>query len=233
VRVGLVLFLAACGAHMGVASSDGNGTSDGGGSGPRALGPPQQGDATYYNADGSGNCSFDPSPNDLNVAAMNAPEYANSAVCGECVAITGPKGSVTVRIVDQCPGCPSGDLDLSMQAFEKIADLAAGRVMITWNVVTCEVSGPVAYRFKEGSSQYWTAIQVRNHRVPVAKLEWQNGGSFVDVARQSYNYFVEANGVGTGPVVVRLTSSDGQMLTDTLAAGWSAGSVVAGAGQFQ
>ena len=38
--------------------------------------------ATYYNATGAGACMFDPSPNDLMVAAMNAEEYTNAAYCG-------------------------------------------------------------------------------------------------------------------------------------------------------
>ena len=37
------------------------------------------------------------------VAAMNADQYANSAVCGSFVEVTGALGTVTVRIVDQCP----------------------------------------------------------------------------------------------------------------------------------
>ena len=77
------------------------------------FGDVHDGVATYYDATGAGACSFDPTPGDLDVAAMNAPEFAGSAVCGECVAVTGPRGSVTVRIVDLCPECLAGHLDLS------------------------------------------------------------------------------------------------------------------------
>ncbi len=89
------------------------------------------GRATYYDADGSGNCSFDASPDDLDVAAMDAPEWDNSGVCGACVAIEGPRAASTVRIVDQCPECEKGHLDLSQEAFAKIADVSAGNVPIT------------------------------------------------------------------------------------------------------
>ena len=47
--------------------------------------PLHQGIATYYDATGEGACSFDPSPDDLMVAAMNAEEYDNAAVCGAYV----------------------------------------------------------------------------------------------------------------------------------------------------
>lgn len=223
-------------------SSDATSTTSGDGGAPShagdsstapPLGQDQTGDGTYYDATGAGACSFDPTPNDLDVAAMNAPQFAGSAVCGECVAITGPKGSVTVRVVDLCPECKSGDLDLSQSAFAKIADVSAGRVKITWHVVACAVTGSVAYRFKEGSSQYWTAIQVRNHKLPVTKLEWQKSGAWQDVPRESYDYFVIAGGVGTtGSFQVRVTSIDGQVLTDTLPS-VQAGQTVDGAAQFK
>ncbi|MGH7330711.1 MAG: expansin EXLX1 family cellulose-binding protein, partial [Polyangiaceae bacterium] len=114
-------FAAACSSGVTIPSlaggpggSDAGGGGGGGGGGDDAGGAPsggtgnyvgksENGRATYYDADGSGNCSFDPSPNDLDVAAMDDPEWNNSAVCGECVAITGPNGNVTVRIVDRCP----------------------------------------------------------------------------------------------------------------------------------
>jgi expansin (peptidoglycan-binding protein) len=197
-----------------------------------ALSAWEQGVATYYAADGTGNCSFDASPGDLMVAAMDAPEYDNSAVCGECVTVKGPNATITVRIVDQCPECEMGHLDLSQEAFAMIADVSQGRVPITWQVVACDVTGPVAYRFKEGSSQYWTAIQVRNSRLPVASLEWMTGGAWSMIPRQSYDYFVIGSGVGTtGPFQVRVTAAGGAQLVDTLP-GVVAGTVVNGAAQF-
>ncbi|HEX7667168.1 MAG TPA: expansin EXLX1 family cellulose-binding protein [Polyangiaceae bacterium] len=231
--------LVACSSDSASSSTSDGGSSGGGGGGGGTgggtgsyVGKSESGVATYYDADGSGNCSFDPSPNDLDVAAMDAPEYANSDVCGECVAVTGPKGSVTVRIVDQCPECEAGHLDLSESAFEKIADKSAGRVPITWNVIECNVSGNLTYHYKDGTSQYWTAIQVRNSRLPIASLEVQSNGTFTKVDRQSYNYFVDAAGAGAGPVTVRVTSIDGQQITDTLPAP-SSDSSSPGSAQFE
>ncbi len=147
---------------------------------------------------------------------MNATQYATAAACGECVEVTGPTGKVTVRIVDKCPDCANKQLDLSKEAFAKIAAVSAGRVNVDWQVVACNVTGPVSYFYKDGSSQYWTAIQVRNSRLPITKLEVQRAGSYAEVARADYNYFVDDKGAGTGPVKVRITASDGQTLEDTL-----------------
>jgi expansin (peptidoglycan-binding protein) len=94
------------------------------------------GEATYYAADGTGACGFKATPSDLNVAAMNGSQY-KKALCGQCVLVTGPKGMVKVRIVDLCPGCAQGGLDLSKQAFAAISPLSAGRIKIKWHFVPC------------------------------------------------------------------------------------------------
>jgi expansin (peptidoglycan-binding protein) len=223
--------LCACSSGGSHNSDGGGGGSGGSGGGP--LGAPESGVATYYDATGAGACSFDATPNDLDVAAIDMPEWNGSAPCGECVTVSGPNGTITVRIVDLCPGCEKGHLDLSMQAFARIADVAAGRVPITWQVVPCAVQGNVQYRSKEGSSQWWTAIQVRNHRLPIAGLEVELGSVWKEVARSDYNYFVDAAGVGTtGGFSVRITASDGQQLVDALPPVQSA-LVVEGAAQFK
>ena len=174
------------------------------------------GDATYYDfADGSGNCGFDPTPNDLMVGAMNQTDYAGSNACGSCAHLVGPEGEITIRIVDRCPECKPGDIDLSPDAFAKIAAIEKGRVDISWRYVPCSVSGPIRYRFKEGSNQWWTALQIRNHRAAIASLEMDKGNGFQQVPRETYNYFVDASGMGPGPYTFRVTDVYGHQLVDT------------------
>ena len=178
--------------------------------------PARSGEATYYDfADGSGNCSFAATPEDLMVGAMNHTDYADSATCGTCAAITGPLGSVEVRIVDQCPECAPGDIDLSPEAFAEIANIVDGRVAISWRQIPCPVTGPTIYKFKDGSNQWWTAVQVRNHRHQVASLEYQSGGNWIDVERLDYNFFVAAAGMGAGPLSFRITDIHGHELVDS------------------
>jgi expansin (peptidoglycan-binding protein) len=174
-----------------------------------------EGEATYYAADGSGNCSFPADPGDPRVAAMNDADYAQSAACGACVAVDGPDGTITVRIVDRCPGCPRGDIDLSEGAFPQIAAKELGRVPISWRYVSCPVTGALSYHFKDGSSEYWTAVQVRGHRNPVARFEVRAGdGTWKEVARVDYNYFVDEGGMGPGPYAFRVTDSEGHVVED-------------------
>jgi len=170
---------------------------------------------TYYDATGAGNCSFDPSPSDLLVAALNAPDYAHAAWCGACLAVTGPLGDVVVRIVDQCPGCKHGDLDLSREAFTKIAPLSAGRVAISWHEVACPVTGPISYRLKDGSNADWVAFQLRNHRYAIDHLEARGAtGDYQSIPRADYNYFVADKGLGAGPFALRVTDVHGHVLDD-------------------
>ncbi len=206
----LILVVASCGACDGdELAGDALANGD-----CRAARAPATGEGTYYDADGTGNCSFAADPSRM-VAAINGPDYATAAWCGACVEVTGPSGTVVVRIVDKCPGCASGDLDLSREAFARIAPISAGRVNISWREVACEVSGPLAYQFKDGSSQYWTAIQVRNHRYPIAMLEAREAqGAYRSIPRLDYNYFVQDDGLGPGPYTLRVTDTRGQVVED-------------------
>ena len=175
-----------------------------------------EGEATFYDfADGSGNCGFPATPGDLMVGAMNQADYADSAVCGACAEVTGPDGTIKVRIVDRCPECPQGDIDLSPEAFELIAPLEQGRVDISWRYVACGVDGPMQYHFKEGSNPFWTAVQLRNHNYAIASVEARDaGGNYNAITRLDYNYFVADSGLGEGPYVLRVTDVFGQVIED-------------------
>ena len=184
---------------------------------PTAAAPVHTGEGTYYTfADGSGNCMFPATPNDLDIGAMNQTDYADSAACGMCAQVTGPDGSITIRIVDRCPECKPGDIDFSPSAFAKLAAPSRGRVPIQWTTVPCTVSGPIVYHFKDGSNAWWTAVQIRNHRFGIARFEYLDGkGQWVSVPRLNYNYFVAASGMGPGPYTVRVTDVNGATLEDS------------------
>ena len=77
------------------------------------------------------------------------------------------------------------------------------------------MSGAIVYHFKEGSNAWWTAIQVRNTRYAVTKLEAKVKGAWTAVARETYNYFVYASGLGAGPYDLRVTDVLGHVLTDS------------------
>ncbi|MCX4879088.1 expansin EXLX1 family cellulose-binding protein [Streptomyces sp. NBC_00847] len=175
-----------------------------------------QGVATAYEAaDGNGACLFGPSP-DLMIAAMNTTDYETSKACGAYVLVRAANGkSITVRITNECPlPCAPGQLDLSQQAFAKLADLKVGRIPITWSLVSPSTSGTISMRYKTGSSAYWCAIQAIGHRNPVTRLEVRTSGGWRQLPRTAYNYFLSADGSGCGGAI-RLTDIYGERLTIT------------------
>ena len=81
----------------------------------------------------------------------------------------------------------------------------------------CGVTAPILCHFKEGSNQWWTAVQIRNHRYPIGTLEYMKpDGTYKGVNRVDYNYFVEPSGMGPGPCTCRVMDVYGHYLVDSL-----------------
>jgi expansin len=171
---------------------------------------------TFYTTNKNGNCSYGDTEPVLH-AAMNRTDYEGSRACGAYIRVTGPKGSVTVKVVDQCPECAPGDVDLSPQAFDHIADRRDGRVRINWRLVSGPASmGNLQYHVKDGANPWWFAIQPRNHRNLVTTLEVQrSNGAWLTLPRYDYNYFVVESGLGSGPFTIRLTDVHGQQVVSS------------------
>ena len=173
-----------------------------------------QGVATVYKAGvGDGACSYGPS-SDMMIAAMNTTDYETSRACGAYIRVHAANGaSVTVRITNECPlPCAPGQLDLSEQAFVKLAPVSTGRLAITWSLLSPDAVGTISIRYKNGSSPYWCAVQAIGHRNPLARLEVRAGGGWRQLARTDYNYFLSPDGSGCGGAI-RLTDIYGERLT--------------------
>ncbi|MER5468172.1 expansin EXLX1 family cellulose-binding protein [Streptomyces sp. NPDC002935] len=173
-----------------------------------------RGVATTYDAGtGDGACSYGPS-DELMTAAMNHTDYETSKACGAYVLVRAADGAtVTVRITNECPvGCATGQLDLSAQAFARLANPSAGRIPITWKLLSPSASDTIAVRYKTGSSRWWCALQVIDHRNPVARLELRTSGGWRQLPRTDYNYFLAEDGGGCGGAI-RITDIYGERLT--------------------
>ncbi|MFI1048295.1 expansin EXLX1 family cellulose-binding protein [Streptomyces griseoruber] len=169
--------------------------------------------ATAYDVgNGNGACSYGPT-SDVMTAAMNTADYETSKACGAFVAVHAGGKSITVRITNECPApCQPGQLDLSQQAFAKLAPLSAGRIQITWNLLSPATGDTISIRYKTGSTQYWCGIQAIGHRNPLARLEVRTGGGWKRLERTGYNYFLSEQGTGCG-AAIRLTDIYGEQLT--------------------
>ncbi|MBU2708275.1 hypothetical protein KCM76_19950 [Zooshikella marina] len=165
-----------------------------------------KGQASYYHANGTGNCSFSPSPQNLNVVALNNRDYQRSNSCGAFIEVEGPKGKAIVRVVDRCPGCKPGGLDLSKQAFQQVADLRQGRVPVRWRFIPGNVTGNIQVKFTKGTGGRFLALTVLNHKYPVRSVALRNGqGQWFELQRKPYNIFVRRARFGQGPFTLRLT----------------------------
>lgn len=176
--------------------------------------------ATFYAADGGGNCSFAPSA-DLMVTAVAAPDWAGSAECGRCLEVWGPEARIVVRVVDQCPECPAGHLDLSAEAFDLIAQPIQGVVPVSFRSIPCPVAGNVMIHQKDGVNVWWFAVQIRNHRFAIATVELRENGSatWQAMARQDYNYFLLTSGPGLAfPVDLRITDAHQHAIVESVSA---------------
>jgi expansin (peptidoglycan-binding protein) len=189
-----------------------------------------EGRAFYYDTGGQIGACLLPWQHGERVAAINAVQWDQAAHCGEYLRVTGPLGSTVVRVVDRCPECGLNELDLSLSAFDEIGNRNDGQAPIRWERIAHPNPGALAFHVKEGSSQFWLALQVREHRYGITALSILVGGSYQPVQREDYNYFVRSTGAGPGPLQVRVTASTGEVLEQTLPL--YEGNVVQGQGQF-
>jgi expansin (peptidoglycan-binding protein) len=172
------------------------------------------GTATHYVLTGLPNCSSSPPANGLFVALPPA-EYDNAAACGGFMTVTGPDGSVPVQVIDQCPDCATGHIDLSEPAFAKLAPLSAGLINVRYQFLADPaLPGPITIQVKSGSSQYWLALLADNTGNPLASVQVEtSSGGWLSLARASYDYWIAQSGAGAGPFTVRLTDTQGNLVT--------------------
>ena len=192
------------------------------------------GEATYYDAFSQQNaCALPVSPEQYVVAVTEA-AFEGSAVCGRCLRIEGPLGSILARITDYCVGPGCRDFDLSPNAFAAIGNPIDGIIPVSWQSVSCDVDGPIAFYFDPGSNPYYAKIQVRNHRYGIAGLALAEFGQpFVELGRTSDNAFEFLSGVDpiAAPLSFRATDLHGAILESNDIA-FTPGGSVDGTGQF-
>ncbi|KAF4316021.1 hypothetical protein BBO99_00008142 [Phytophthora kernoviae] len=186
----------------------------------------------YFNGDGTsytlgqtsaGNCNFmyDSGVGDY-YAALNNDQWDSTLNCGRCAEVScddsrcsDTTSTVTVWIVDRCPECVEGDLDLSPTVFKQLTGSDPSRYSIKWKFVDCPVSGGIEYCTKSGSSSSWLAVQPANMAQGVASMKIANQ----DVTMVDSCFYFLLNGgsnVDLSSVSVELTSVTGETVTETV-----------------
>ncbi|KAK7424667.1 hypothetical protein QQZ08_008550 [Neonectria magnoliae] len=176
------------------------------------------GSSTFYGGNlNGGMCSFATYklPTGIYGTAFSGSAWSTAASCGACIEVTGPGGKkIKAMIVDQCPECDKGHLDLFQDAFKAVGG-TDGIVQTSYKRVTCDITSPIVLRNKEGTSQWWFSMQVMNHNEPVKSLDVSTDGgkTWQTTIRKEYNFFEKQSGFGTQQVDVRVTSSTGKSIT--------------------
>ncbi|KAF4035285.1 Lytic transglycosylase [Phytophthora infestans] len=197
---------------------------------------------TYGLTDPSGgNCNFMDYPQAAvsNFVAINKVQWDDSMSCGRCAQVTctdpqcsgRSQESAIVYVVDQCPGCNDGDLDLSPTVFEAITGMTPSKVEISWEFVTCPTSGNIKYCLKEGSNAFWAAIQPTHTIVGVDSVTID--GKPTSMVASSFYFLLD--GVSTvksdlSHLKITLTSVSGETIEDVLS--FTDGDCVEGTSQF-
>lgn len=174
------------------------------------------GEGTFYGGGyEGGHAMLDPVSRDYWIVAMNHSDYNSAQLAGAYLEVTGELGTINMLVTDELPEGKKGDLDLYTDAFPLIAPVEKGRVPVSWKIVPLDSAedAPVCYKYKEGTTQFWCGVQVRNHRYPITRLEYLKDGEWVEIERRPYNYF-ESREMGAGPFTFRITDIYGQVIVD-------------------
>lgn len=172
----------------------------------------------------TGSCSLPPVRN-IMAAALTSIQFGNADWCGACAEVVGSSGQrVRVQLVDQCTGCSEFSLDLGAgddSPYELLdiqqnhdVCLPIGGQPLRWRIVPCETAGGVVVHYVPGFNRYTPAIQIRNHRLPIVKVEDFVEGVWAEVPREANNwYYVRSVGDGAArPIALRITAIDGSTI---------------------
>ena len=192
-------------------------------------GPIYSGDGTAYGMiTHGGNCLFPKEEYyaEFMFAALNHDQYFDDMGCGTCalvVSTSNPNKPVRVRIIDQCPECEHGSLDFTDKAFKLLTGMDPARVKITWALIPCDIDIPdypalvekdsdIKFQFKTGSSQFWFQVLVFNTKYPVALVEVDMNGKFVEMKREAHNYWSKPEGNVGDSFNFRVTLADSSVI---------------------
>ena len=201
-----------------------------------SLGTTYQGRATFYDAanpaGGKVAGGYDNLSNSDALAkttAINNVQWNGSEAAGGFLEVSGPKQRegaepITVQITDLLYERADG-LDLSAEAFAKVADPISGIVNVEYKLVGPEDSfkTPYGYTIGEGivvegipeSNPWYGALRLNNHRYPVESVDLlAEGGDTVPLDRGDDNRFVLNNSSGIyGEQDLLVTDIFGQQVT--------------------
>lgn len=155
-----------------------------------------------------------------NFVAINAAQWQNGQVCGQCVKVwcvdpqCKTQTPVKLYAVDKCPECAEGDLDMSIPAYKAVTGLWPNRLKIEWEWTDCggDMTGNIHWDPKDGSNAQWQAFYISNPAQSLATVKL-NG---VELQRQTFNFWVHSSSLGSAPYNLTFISQNGDTLTKSV-----------------
>jgi len=155
-------------------------------------------------------------------------QWDGGRICGQCAKVetrtaSGWKSTV-VRIVDKCPDGNCG-IDLGGAPATDLMASQAGRYSGRWTFITCPAfvdglsDGPLSLHVKEGSSKWWSLVQIRNPIAAVVSIVARGSGAMSDSvwsfpwATEAENFFKVPTSMlsDTGAVSLEIRYRDGSI----------------------
>lgn len=187
-----------------------------------------QAEATFYNLIANGTsttvrCTFNVTDyvKGTNYGALELATLQETPAkyCGMCAEVTGPLGTATVQIVDECPDCwehniGDTDIDLSPTAFNTIVGASSvGRADITWSEVSCPWTTPISLIY-ESAHEWNVKVIIQNHVNRIASVEITQGGVYQHMTRDAGNGWTGASLSGQSKDI-RITDIYGSVIEMT------------------
>jgi hypothetical protein len=192
----------------------------------------QSGRITYYDQSPTVACDIPTSEWPQYTSALYESGFSGGLACGATARLMNNGKEIQVMIVDLCPvkgneqWC-SGDkphFDLGgANTFTQLEPPVTGVKDITFEWIPTPVGNtPVKLRYKDGINAWWVAIQVLNHRYPVAKLEiqdpatsqWRTGNNTLEGMWNYWQFDFTGNGLKP-PFKIRITDQYGQVIEES------------------
>jgi hypothetical protein len=168
------------------------------------------------------------------IAGVSNEHSQSGGVCDACILITTETGrSIVARVVTYGVEAEPGDIDVSPSVYEQLDTGEYPRSM-NWRFASCPDTGDLLFEFQTEANIWWTSLWVRNPKQPIAKVEVKsaNHADFFELRRETDGSLNDDGGFGEGEFTLRLTSLDGQVLTETFS-GFEAGELKESTQQFE
>ena len=127
---------------------------------------------------------------------------------------------ILAQVVDLCPECKEGDVDLSIPAYKAVTGRWPHRLAFEWEWASCAgaVEGPITFAPKGAErNAFWQAFYLANEKFPIKKV-FLNG---VALERSQFNFWIHPTAAPPPGATLELEADNGARLKAALADIWA------------